>query len=299
MVLSLRAALVLSFALSQGAARQTAVPTMPQASQNSVTQQWRELADAKSFFRVMSLLESLGQDSHERAAVLNRLHEMWTTYDVLRRPEIAYLMCQLGDQTRVEDVAEAFFAGDYYYEREIPPDHDTAGSNAVDAAFRVLILYGTPEHHRKLLAFLQLRDDPLAKGSDLCRILLELSSVEEGPGLPASYPKEQFPLELVIACLDYTKEVATIVVAPGGSAESHMQRDRDSATLSVTVHGAVGVYEQRGCDYAAQTIQNLTSRDFGYRVRDPVSQRDKAVDAIKKWWSESHTATRRTGIRPD
>ncbi len=61
----------------------------------------------------MSLLQSLGQDLHERAAVLSRLHKMWASYDVLRRPEIAYLMCQLGDRSGVEAVSRAFFAGDY------------------------------------------------------------------------------------------------------------------------------------------------------------------------------------------
>ena len=240
----------------------------------------------------MALLQSLGQDLHERAAVLSRLHKMWAAYDVLRRPEIAYLMCQLGDRSGVEPVAKGLFAGDYDTGRELEPDGGAAGANATDNAVRMLILYGTPQHRQRLLAFFKLADDPLRKRDELCEILLGLSSTSNGPGLPAGYPKDQFPLELVIACMDYTEEVGTIAFAPGGSVESQMQRDHDSVTGSVTVHGAAGVYEQRGCDYAAQTIQNLTGRDFGHRVSDPISQRDKAVVAIKKWWSELHTTTR-------
>jgi len=217
---------------------------------------------------------------------------MWITYDVLRRPEVAYLMCQLGDRGGVEPVAKALFAGDYDTGRRLEPDGGAAGANATDDAFRTLVLYGTPQHRQRFLAFFKLADDPLRKRGELCEILLELSSTEEGPGLPTSYPKEQFPIELVMACLDYTEEVGTIVFAPGGSVESQMQRDHDSVTGSLTIHGAVGAYEQRGCDQAAQTIQNLTARDFGHRVSDPVSQRDKAIEAIRKWWSESHTATR-------
>lgn len=271
-----------------------ASPAPQEEVQNSSSaQQWRELAKAPDFFHEMALLQSLGQDLHERPAVLARLHKMWTTYDDFRRPEIAYLMCQLGDRSGVDPVAKALFAGDYDTGRELEPDGGAAGANATDDAFRMLILYGTPEHRQTLLEFFKLADDPLRKRGELCEILLGLSSTSYGPGLPAGYPNEQFPFELVIACLNYTEEVGTLVVlAPGGSAESQMEREHDSVTFSVTFHGAAGVYEQRGCDYAAQTIQNLTARDFGHRVSDPISQRDKAVEAIRKWWSESHTATR-------
>jgi len=292
----------LVFAQSSAVSSRTAAPEPHQEevqNSSSSSQQWRELAKAPDFFYEMTLLQGLGQDSHQRAAVLSRLHRMWATYDVLRRAEIAYLMCQLGDRSGVEPVAKALFAGDYDTGRELKPDGAAAGANATDDAFRMLILYGTPQHRQRLLAFFKHADDPLRKRDELCEILLGLSSTSNGPGLPAGYPKEQFPFELVIACLDYTEDVGTIVTAPGGTVESQMERDHDSVTGSVTVHGAVGVYEQRGCDYAAQTIQNLTGRDFGHRVSDPVSQRDKAVEAIKKWWSESHTATRRPGAGPE
>jgi hypothetical protein len=291
----------LVFSQSSAVYSRTAAPEPHQeeAQNSSSSQQWRELAKAPDFFHEMTLLQSLGQDSHQRAAVLSRLHRMWAKYDALRRPEIAYLMCQLGDRSGVEPVANALFAGDYDTGRELEPDGGAAGANATDDAFRMLILYGTPQHRQRLLAFFKHADDPLRKRDELCEILLGLSSTSNGPGLPTGYPKEQFPFELVIACLNYTEEVGTIVSAPGGWAESQMERDHDSVTSSVTVHGAVGVYEQRGCDYAAQTIQNLTARDFGHRISDPVSQRDKAVEAIKKWWSESHTAPRRSGTGPD
>jgi hypothetical protein len=269
--------------------------TIREEAQNSApAQQWRELAKAPDFFHEMALLQSLGQDSHQKPAVLARLHTMWTTYDVLRRPEIAYLMCQLGDRSGVEPVARALFAGDYDTGRELEPDGGAAGANATDAAFRMLILYGTPRHRQRLLAFFKLSDDPLRKRDEVCEILVGLSSTKNGPGLPFGYPKEQFPLEIAIACLDYTEEVGTIVDAPGGSVQSQVGRRKGSIQEgSTTVTGTVGVYEQRGCDEAAQAIQNLTSRDFGHRVSDPVTERDKAIKAIRKWWVESHTATDR------
>jgi hypothetical protein len=258
--------------------------------QNSpAAQQWRELTKAPDFFHEMSLLQSLGQDLHERATVLSRLHKMWASYDALRRPEIAYLMCQLGDRSGVEAVGRAFFAGDYETGRELEPDGAAAGTNATDAAFRMLILYGTPQHHQRLLAFLRLSVDPLRKRDNLCENLLGLSSINNGPGLPVGYPRAQFPFELAIACLDYTEEVGTIVSAPGGTVDSQT----GSQEGSITVSGVTGVYTQRGCDYGAQTIQNLTSRDFGHRVSDSISRRDKAIEAIKKWWIESHAATQR------
>ena len=256
----------------------TPITTGEETQNSAAAEQWRDLANAPSFFHEMSLLQNLGQDLHERAAVLSRLHKMWATYDALRRPEIAYLMCQLGDRSRVKEVARAFFAGDYDTGRELEPDGVAAGTNATNDAFRMLILYGTPQHHQRLLAFLRLSDDPLRKRDNLCEALLGLSSINNGPGLPRGYPREQFPLELAIACLDFTEEVDTIVSAPGGTVHSQMGARQGSIQEgSITVSGATGVYTQRGCDYGAQTIQNLTSRDFGHRVTDSISLRDQAI----------------------
>jgi hypothetical protein len=267
-----------------------ALTTGAEAQKSAAAHQWREVASAPDFFHEIALLQSLGQDLHERAAVLTRLHKMWTEYDVLRRPEIAYLMCQLGDRSGVEAVAKAFFAGDYDTGRKLEPDGVAAGANATDNAFRMLTLYGTPQHRQKLLGFLRLSDDPLRKRDSLCETLLGLSSIDNGPGLPVGYPKEHFPLELAIACLDYTEEVGTIVSAPGGTVHSQMGARQGSIQEgSITVSGVTGVYTQRGCDYGAQTIQNLTSRDFGHRVTDSISQRDQAIKAIKKWWTESRS----------
>jgi hypothetical protein len=268
----------------------TLMVATPEAAQSSLpADHGNKPTKPLNFFAEMSQLKRLGQDVNERPAVLKRLHTMWETYDVLRRPAIAYLMCQFGDRSGVEPVEKAFFAGDYDTGRELEPDGAAAGANATDDAFRMLILYGTPEHHQELLSFLKLSDDPLRKRDDLCRSLLGLSSDKEGPGLPVGYPKERFPLELAIACLDFREEVDTIVVAPGGSVESHMNpQQHGSIQGSLIVGGAVETYSQRGCDYAAQTIQNLTARDFGHHVKDPVSQRDKAIKEIKKWWVESH-----------
>jgi hypothetical protein len=269
----------------------TTPTTTEEETQNPAAEQWRELAKAPNFFHEMSLLQSLGQDLHERPAVLTRLHKMWASDDALRRPEIAYLMCQLGDRSGVEAVAKAFFAGDYDTGRELEPDGAAAGANATDNAFRMLILYGTPQHHQKLLAFLKLSDDPLRKRDNLCEALLGLASTQNGPGLPAGYPRDQFPLEFPIACLEYTEEVGTIISAPGGTVHSQMGPRQGSIQEGlITVSGVTDVYTQRGCDYGAQAIQNLTSRDFGHRVTDSISQRDQAIKAIKKWWTESHTA---------
>jgi len=254
---------------------------------SSATQEWRELTKASDFFQEMSLLQSLGQNLNERPAVLTRLRSMWSTYDVLRRPAIAYLMCQFGDRSGVEPVGKAFFAGEYDTARELEPDGAAAGANATDEAFRLLILYGTRQHHRRLLAFLRLSDDPLRKRDNLCENLLALSSINNGPGLPVGYPREQFPLELPVACLDYTEEVGTIVSAPGG----HVVSQVGSNQGSITVYGATGSYTVRGCDEAAQTIQNFTGRDFGHHLNDPVSQRDSAISSIKEWWVASHTQT--------
>jgi len=170
---------------------------------------------------------------------------MWAKYDVLRRPEIAYLMCQFGDRSGVEAVTRAFFADNYDTGRRLEPDGAAAGTNATDDAFRILILYGTLQHHQKLLGFLRLSDDPLRKRDSLCANLLGLSSIDKGPGLPVGYPREQFPFELAIACLDYTEEVGTIVAAPGGTADVQASSQQGS----ITVSGTVGVYPQRGCEH--------------------------------------------------
>jgi hypothetical protein len=130
---------------------------------SAAAEQWRELTKAPDFFREMSLLQSLGQDSNERAAVLKRLSNMWSTYDVLRRPAIAYLMSEFGDRSGVEPVAKAFFAGEYDTARELEPDGAAAGANATDEAFGLLILYGTEQDRLQLLAFLKRSDDPLRR----------------------------------------------------------------------------------------------------------------------------------------
>jgi hypothetical protein len=257
-----------------------------EGSQHSAAaEQWRQLTKTSDFFRQISLLQSLGQDLNERPAVLKRLHSMWSTYDVLRRPAIAYLMCQFADRSGVEPVGKAFFAGDYDTARELEPDGSSAGANATDAAFRLLILYGTPQDHLRLSAFLKLPDDPLRKRDNLCETLLGLSSTQHGPGLPKGYPKEQFPLDLAVACLDYSEEVEMVISAPGGSAVSSVGSNQGS----ITVYGAKGSYTVRGSDDAAQAIQNLTGRDFGHYLSDPVSQRDKAINSIKQWWVALHT----------
>src|SRR6266436_98090 len=160
-----------------------------EAQISGAAQQWREVASAPDFFHEIALLQSLGQNLHERAAVLSRLHKMWARYDALRRPEIAYLMSQLGDQRGVREVARAFFAGDYDTGRRLEPDGAAAGTNATNDAFRMLILYGTPQHRQRLLAFLKLSDDPLRKRDNLCDALLGLSSIDNGPGLPVGYPR--------------------------------------------------------------------------------------------------------------
>jgi hypothetical protein len=264
-----------------------ATATQGGSQHSAAAEQWRQLTKTSDFFRQMSLLQSLGQDPNERPAVLKRLHSMWATYDVLRRPAIAYLMCQFGDRSGVEPVEKAFFAGDYDTARELEPDGAAAGANATDAAFRLLILYGTPQEHLRLSAFLKVSDDPLRKRDNLSEALLGLSSTQHGPGLPQGYPKEQFPLDLAIACLDYREEVETIISAPGGKVVSQIGSNQGS----ITVYGANGSYTVRGCDDAAQAIQNLTGRDFGHNLSDPVSQRDKAINSIKQWWVASHTQT--------
>src|SRR5260370_34007253 len=107
-------------------------------TEKPAAQQWRELGNAPGFFHEMSLLQSLGQDLHERAAVLSRPHKMWASYDALRRPEIAYLMCQLGDPSGVEAVAKAFFADDYDTGRRLEPDGGGPGAQATPDPFPLL-----------------------------------------------------------------------------------------------------------------------------------------------------------------
>ena len=252
--------------------------------------QWRRLDKASNIFQEIDLLEILGKDLNERPAVLDRLHKMWATYDVLRRPLIGYLMCQFGDLSAVESVSKEFFAGEYRrMRRELEPDGSAATSNATDAAYRVLLLYGTAEDRQRLVGFLKPADDPFQRGANLCEILPGLSSTKDGPGLPVGYPKERFPLEIAIACLDYTTRTATVVFAPGGSAESKVEpRAGNQQKGSVTVYGAVNSYIRRGCDDAAQAVQNITGLDFGHHDGDPIPQRDKAIESIKKWWIESH-----------
>jgi hypothetical protein len=217
----------------------------------------------------LSELEMLAFKGHQTNAVLEKLRVMWHERDVLRRPLVAYLMCQLGDRSRIPEVAECFFAGEYYTGRPIEPDGAAAGGNAEVVSLRMLILYGAPNHHERLLQCLALAEDPLGKGGRLCGALLGLSSTNEGPGLPVAYPRQRFPLSLVVHCLDYTQQVTTIVYASDGT-----------------------WHPQRGCDYAAQTVQNITGQDFGHSKRSPVQERDKAIDAIRRWWAGSRPPTR-------
>jgi hypothetical protein len=240
------------------------MPEECNSADSAAAKQWQELNQAPSIYHELSLLQAMAQTNSERGPVLNKLRVMWDTRDVLRRPLIAELMCQMGDRSRVEEVASAFFAGDYDTGRSLEPDGSAAGLNATDAAYRTLILYGAPQHHHRLLGFLKLQDDPLRKGGNLCSALLSLSSTNHGRGLPIGYPTERFPKELVIHCLDYTQTVGTIVFVADGS-----------------------WHPQRGCDYAAQTIQYIAHRDFGHNVRNSVEQRDAAIAAIKKWWLET------------
>jgi hypothetical protein len=249
-------------------AREHGVWTGRVTSKTSEFTFYRSKPEARDYiYEELSELESVAFEHGQTNVALDRLRVLWRERDLLRRPLIADLMCQLGDRRLVSEVADAFFAGEYNTGRSIQPDGSAAGANATDAAFRTLILYGTPQHHQKLVQFLSLREDPLRKGGELCGVLLGLSSTNEGRGLPIGYSKHQFPLDLPIRCLDYTQQVGTVVYAADGS-----------------------WHPERGCDRAAQTVQNITGRDFGHSKKAPVQQRDRAIDAMRKWWATSRAS---------
>jgi len=230
-----------------------------------------KLYGADNVAQELTELETLAFHRHQTRATLEKLRVMWLERDPLRRPLIAYLMCQLGDRSVVPDVADAFFAGEYYTGRSIEPDGCAAGTNAARDSLRTLILYGTPHDHLKLMEFLSVprARDPIFKAGELCHVLLDLSTNREGRGLPPGYPAQEFPLDLVIRCLDYTEEVEMNLDAGDGKWTS-----------------------LRGCDLAAQTVQNVKGKYFGHDKYGSLQERDSAIEKIRRWWATSNSHTR-------
>jgi hypothetical protein len=218
---------------------------------------WLAVREATHTHTALSLLESLASEHGERDRVLRVLREMGERGRVVPLPQASYLMCQLGDQSKLEDVAGALLQGKYRVQYFPEAPHALGGAQEI-AALKQAILYGDDVLHQKLAGLLCGPEDPRDTGSRILGVLVLLAS-NRGSSLPRGYGRARFPTHLLIAALDRV----------------HKQYHGVTSSLTPAV---------RECDAAAWAIQQITGRDFGFEYGRGIAARNRAIKRIRQWW---------------
>jgi len=222
-------------------------------------QRWIAIEEEPGIYQVLSLLETVAKEPGQKERVLQKLRQMCRIRDRIQLPQISYLMCQLGDCSRLAEVADAYLAGEYDVGMRLLDD-SAAGSNAQDYALRQTILYGNEKHHADLRKHFYLKKDPLSKRQALFDMLFDLASGEH-ERLPDGYAETRFPIHLLIDALDF--------------------RDGWGHATDGSSQWAI-----RKCDAAAEAIQSLANVDFGYDEKAPIEAKDATIARIRSWWQD-------------
>ncbi|MFK5922631.1 MAG: hypothetical protein QM496_10660 [Verrucomicrobiota bacterium] len=229
---------------------------------SEVEQKWIAIEEDPGIYQILILLDMLAEKHGQKEQVLEKLREMCNTRDPYQLPQLSSLMCQLGDNSKLATVTDAYLTGGYNFPKDLPDD-GAADSNAQDYALRQMILYGSEKYQaeiRKRL-FLKNKENPLSKrGSAIIEMLCEIAYGGRG-GLPKGYTKAKFPMHLLIDALDFRDDYA---VARDGKSEWTIRR----------------------CDAVAEAIQIFTGIGFSYDEKAPIATKDVAIEKIRSWWRD-------------
>jgi hypothetical protein len=218
---------------------------------------WIAIDEDPGIYQILDLLERFAEKPDQKELVLNKLHSMYKIRDPIQRPQISWLMCILGDNSKLEEVSDSFF-GDLYNSGKQLPDDSAPGSNAKDYALRQLILYGRENDLANLRKYLSMKEEPNLMKKAIFAMLLEITSGNLYD-LPKGYLKVNFPLHLLIEALEFQEEYG------------HGTDDKSVWTI-------------RKCDATAEAIQSFTGINFGYKVNDSTNKKDIVIQKIRLWW---------------
>jgi len=224
-----------------------------------VEKKWLAVEAPPGIHQLMALLKELALEHGQKERVLATLRQICNQRSPLQLPQISYLMCQLGDCGKVDAVVTAYLAGQYGGATSLPDD-SAAGLNAEENALRQVILYGTEAQRNALKKNAERKDDPLNKRRDLLAMLVNLAE-GRGEELPTTYPRSQFPLEMLVDVLTNKEEWTS------GSQGSKQ-------------------WTIRQCDEAAEAIQKFTGEHFGFDAEKSEKEKDEAISRILDWWQK-------------
>ena len=226
---------------------------------SEVEKKWLAVEANPGSYQLMGLLRDLALEHGQKERVITTVHQICKERDPLQLPQISELLCELGDNSKVEQVASAYIAGDYDTGRGLADD-SAAGPNAEDSALRQAILYGTDAQRRALQKNADRKEDPLNKERALFQMLLDTAN-GTWKSLPKTYDRNQFPVWMLAEALTNKTEWTTV----------------GNNTKSWTI---------RRCDAAAGAIQRITKRDFDYDEKGTQEDKDVAIGRIRDWLSQ-------------
>jgi hypothetical protein len=200
-----------------------------------------------------SLMHSLADDLTQRRRLLDQLTCVADKVHPCHLPEISYLMCRLGDRSRLPEAADRFFGHRFALTTQ---RDSTASLSALRYGARQVVLYGNEEHRERFAELLRLPEQKYSALRTMAFRELVVLAAGRQRLIPNDYDKAEFPLHLLILCLDPSREL----------------------------HRSTTHCGMRECDVAAAAVQAFTDRDFGFSDSGEVTSRDRAIERIREWW---------------
>ena len=96
-------------------------------------------------FALLDLLATIAQEPGQKESVLRFLGELWDHRHPVQRAQISWLMCRLGDTSKLKDVSRYYLGNLYGWSGKHGVELPDAVASGMDYALRQLILFGTRE----------------------------------------------------------------------------------------------------------------------------------------------------------
>lgn len=98
-------------------------------------------------YELLDLMSEIAKQPGQRERVLQFLNQMWDRRHPVQRAQVSYLMCRLGDTSRLPDIAR-YYLGNLYgwfeqHGERLPDSPPGPSMNGREYALRQLILFGT------------------------------------------------------------------------------------------------------------------------------------------------------------
>lgn len=226
------------------------------AGKSELETKWAAAELDVGIYPTLKLLKELSKEPGQRERVISQLHRLAKEKPPLQLPQISFLLCRLGDKSRLKEVRDGYFKKAYHTGKpQSLWDDGAASANATDYAIKQLVLYGDKTYCDGLIKGMSGRKQSEA---DVMRNLFDLAVNRLG-SLPVEYDKSEFPLYLLVSLLEVKGDSNTFMASQ---------------------------YPIRWCDRAAASIQVFTDLNFGFNKEDSIEERDTAIARIQEWWNK-------------